>query len=252
MIRSPARASQSLLALGACVALLCGAGAASAQAPQVVATYPAAGADHVPINTVFVFVFDRPTGKSAAYSWAIDPLEPGGSLIQTAPNRWSPLGDTLYVTPLQPLLLGHQYGMKLNSLADTSGTVYSNPAYYEQIYFFSTAFPASVERVQARNVSIGLTPDVTMPVTIPVRERAGTSVGFTSVRVQFLNSELVADSSGTLAGLDLAVAPFYQYTVPLAITLPRSGVAALTAPVNLPGTIARNLPQGKFGVRLTF
>src|SRR5690242_19397062 len=72
---------------------------------------------------------------------------------------------------------------------------------------------AQVERVQAGNVNIGLTPDVTLPVGIPVRELAGSAVSFTSARVQFLPSELVTNTAPT--DLDLSVMPLYQYTVPL-------------------------------------
>jgi hypothetical protein len=109
---------------------------------------------------------------------------------------------------------------------------------------------AQVERVQAGNMNIGLTPDVPLPVGIPVRERAGSDVFFHSARVQFLPSERVANTSP--ADLDLSVMPLYQYTVPLTITLPGRGVANLVAPVLLPGSVARDVPQGMLGVRLTF
>src|SRR5438132_12640931 len=99
MIRSPARAPQSLLVLGMCGVLLLGAHAAFAQAPRVVAVYPPDNAQHVAANVVLFFAFDRPTAKHASYSLAdLDPSS-GGGLITTAPDRWSPLGDTLYITP---------------------------------------------------------------------------------------------------------------------------------------------------------
>lgn len=109
---------------------------------------------------------------------------------------------------------------------------------------------AQVERVQAVNVNIGLTPDIPLPVGIPVRERAGSDVLFNSARVQFLASDLVANTAPT--DLDLSVMPLYQYTVPLDITLPGRGAANLVAPVLLPGSVARDIPQGTLGVRLTF
>ena len=250
MIRSHARAPQSLLALGCCVALLACAGVASAQAPVVTYVYPPDNADHVGVNAVIVFAFDRPTGKHAAYSLADFDPSAGGGLISTAPDRWSPLGDTLYVTPLSPLAFGHLFGMKLNVVQDTAGVAYSNPAYYPEVHYFTTAALARVERVQAGNVNLSLTPDVTLPVGIPVRELAGTAVGFTSARVQFLSSDLIPND-GTI-GLDLSVAPLYQYTVPLGTMLPRAGTANLLAPVRLPESVARNIPQGQMGVRLTF
>lgn len=238
------------LALGATVALLLLASAAGAQAPRVIATYPANGAQRVPASAVLVFVFDRPTAKHVAYSVADFDPSAGGGLITTAPDRWSPAGDTLYITPLAPLAFGHPFGMKLNLVQDTSGTIYSNPAYYPDIYYFTTAFQASVERVQSGNLNLSLTPDVTLPVTIPVRELAGTDVQFTSVRVQFLPSSAIGATD--TQPLDTVVAPLYQYTLPTGTFLRRSGAANLVAPVLLPSSVARNIPQGVLGVRLTF
>jgi len=214
----------------------------------VTATYPANGAERVPANAVLIFAFDRPTAKHASYSVA--DFTAGGGLITLAPDRWSPLGDTLYITPLAPLAFGHQFGMKLNLLQAADSTYYRNPAYYNEVYYFTTAARASVERVQAGDVNVSLTPDVTLPVPIPVRELAGTDVAFTSVRVQFLPSSVVADSGNV--PLDLAVSPLYEYTLPTGTFLRRGGTTILTAPVTLPGSVARTISQGMLGVRLTF
>ena len=266
MIRSPDRPSQShsprsnrkigipgahrYLAFVFAAAAFLGASAAFAQAPRVIGVYPPNGATRVPVNAVLVFAFDRPTAKHVAYSVAdLDPSA-GGGLITTAPDRWSARGDTLYITPLTPLAFGHLFGMKLNLVQDTTGTNYTNPTYYPEIYNFTTAFRASVERVQAGDFNLSLTPDVTLPVPIPVRELAGTDVGFTSVRVQFLPASLQPDPSNV--PLDLAVSPIYEYSLPTNIYLRRSGTAILVAPVTLPASIARTIPQGVLGVRLTF
>jgi hypothetical protein len=84
MIRSPARAPQSLLVLCIGLALLFGAHAAFAQAPVVTSVYPPDNAQHVASSVVVVFAFDRPTAKHAAYSLAdLDPSS-GGGLITTA------------------------------------------------------------------------------------------------------------------------------------------------------------------------
>ncbi|HXL14781.1 MAG TPA: hypothetical protein VN972_01750 [Methylomirabilota bacterium] len=200
------------------------------------------------MNAGFVFAFDRPTAKHASYSVA--DFTAGGGLLSTALDRWSPLGDTLYITPFVPLPFGHDFGMKLNRLQGQDSVFYINPAYYQEVYYFSTLYPASVERVQPGNVNLSLTPDVTLPVPIPVREVAGTDVHFTSVRVQFLSSSVVADSGNV--PLDLAVTPFYEYTAPVGIFLSRNGAATLVAPVTLPASVARTIPQGVLGVRLTF
>jgi hypothetical protein len=236
-----------LLALSIPAALLLLAGACFGQ-PRVVATYPQNGAERVPSNAILVFAFDRATAKNAAYSVA--DITQGGGLITTLPDRWSPQGDTLYITPLDPLPFGHFFGMKLNFVQDTDSTVYGNPAYYQEEYYFSTAAQSQVERVQAGNVNLALTPDVTLPVSIPVRELAGTDVSFTSARVQFLPSEVVTNTGPT--PLDASVTPLYEYTVPLSTFLRRGGAASLGAPVTLPGSLARAISQGMLGVRLTF
>ncbi len=113
------------------------------------------------MNIGMVFGFDRPTLKHVAYSIAdLDPSS-GGGLISTAPDRWSAAGDTLYITPLAPLAFGHLFGMKLNLVQATDSTFYTNPTYYNQVYYFTTAAQARVERVQAGNINLSITPDVT-------------------------------------------------------------------------------------------
>jgi hypothetical protein len=249
MIRSSPRAPQSLLVLAIGVTLSLITGSAWAQAPLVTAIHPTNGEDRVPANVILTVVFDRPTGKQVRHSY-VD-ITAGGGIVTTVPDRWSPLGDTLYIQALQMLPFGHFFQFKLNQVRDTTGVVWNeSPTLYSQIYSFTTAFQAQVERIQAGNVNIGLTPDVTMPVGIPVRELAGTDVFFHSARVQFLPSELVNNTAP--ADLDLSVMPLYQYTAPLGIALPRTGTANLVAPVLLPGSVARDISQGKLGVRLTF
>jgi len=217
--------------------------------PQVVATVPGDGATRVPANITLEVIFDRPTGKHAIYSIAdLDPSA-GGGLISTLPDRWSPLGDTLYITPASPLPFGHLFGWKLN-LVQAADTSECNDFFYPQIYYFTTASQAMVERVQAGNVSVALTPDVPMPVGIPVRELAGTDVRFTSARVQFLPSPDVTNTGPT--PLDSSVSPIYEYTIPISVLLARFGAANLTVPVTLPDAIARTVPQGILGLRLTF
>ena len=235
-------------AFGIPAAVLLAAATSLAQ-PRIVATYPADGADRVPSNANLVFAFDRPTAKHVSYSVA-DLTSGGGGTITTSPDRWSPLGDTLYITPFMPLAFGHLFGMKINLLQDVDSTYYGNPTYYDQAYYFTTLSPSRVERVQAGDVSLSLTPDVTLPVPIPVRELAGTDVSFTSARVQFLASATVANLD--TIPLDTSVAPFYEYTLPISILLRRNGAINLVAPVTLPGSVARTIPQGKLGVRLTF
>jgi len=235
------------LALVFAATMLFGASAALAQAPRVTAVYPSDGATRVAANLVVVFVFDRPTAKHSSSSLA--DFTAGGGLVSRDADRWSPAGDTLYITPSAPLAFGHQYGMKLN-LVQGADSVFYNDTFYPQIYYFTTAFQASVERVQAGDFNLSLTPDVTLPVPIPVRELAGTDVGFTSVRVQFLPSSLQPDPSNV--PLDLAVSPIYEYTLPSNIYLRRNSTATLVAPVTLPASVARTIPRGVLGVRLTF
>lgn len=216
-----------------------------AGAPRLIAVYPPDGVDRVPADATIQFVFDQPTAKYAIYSIA---AIPGGGLVTTLPDQWSALGDTLRVTPLAPLEYGHLYGMKLNSVQDTSGT-YWGDQYYQTTYFTVLA-QAKIERVSPANVGVALTPDVPMPLSIPVRETAGTDAWFRSVRVQFLPSPQITNTEPT--PLDASVTPLYETTQPLSIFLPRHGVANLEAVANLPEGVARDIPQGQMGMRLTF
>jgi len=218
------------------------------QAPRVIGTSPANNARRVPPNAQIKFIFDRPTGKVASYSIAPDTST--GGTTTTLPNIWSARGDTLTITPFEPLAIGHTYIYKLNALQDTTGAQYNNPAYYEDIYTFSVISRAFVERVQSGNLSLSLAPDATLPATIPVRETAGTDVSFPTARVQFLSSPFITNS-GSIP-LDTSATPFYEYTVPIGAFLPRYGAAPLTAPVLIPASVARTIPQGMLGVRLTF
>lgn len=239
--------SRSGIVFPACVAAILLLAAACEAQPRVIATVPPNGATRVPTNTTIEFIFDQPTAKHASYS--IADFSAGGGLVSTLPDRWSALGDTLLITPIS-LEYGHFFGMKLN-LVQAADSTYWSDFYYPEIYTFTTiASQARVERVQAGNVSVALTPDVTLPVAIPVRETAGTDVSFSSARVQFLPSADVVNTDPT--PLDTSVAPLYEYTIPLSVFLPRYGAVRLEAPVTLPDAIARTVPQGRLGVRLTF
>ena len=219
------------------------------QAPRVLGTYPENNATHVLPDVRIKFIFDRPTGKTAFYSIAPDTST--GGLTGTGPDTWSPRGDTLTITPFQPLAFGHSYSFKLNTLQDTTGAVYNNPSYYDEVYTFRVISRAVVERVQAQgNVNLSLTPDVPLPATIPVRETAGTAVTFTSARVQLLPSPFITNDGSV--PLDLSVTPLYEYTLPFGGFLPRLGATGLTVPVLIPASVARTIPQGMLGVRLTF
>ena len=240
MTSAPVRLRACGIASGA---ILVFASTCFAQAPQVIGTYPTNGAARVPVNAVLFFAFDRPTAKHASYSFA--DITGGGGQVTTSPNRWSPSGDTLYITPFLPLALGHQYGMKLNLLQAADSTYYGNPTYYPEEYYFTTASQAIVQRVQAGNVSLSLTPDVTLPVLIPVRELAGTDAAFTSVRVQFLPSSAVADSGNV--PLDLAVSPIYEYTLPISTFLRRFGVASAETDWSRDGFLCSRYPRSVAG-----
>lgn len=216
----------------------------------MISVYPSDGMDRVPADATIQWVFDQPTAKSAIYS--IVDLAPGGGIPTTLPTQWSALGDTMLVKPLAPLEYGHLYGIKLNNVQDTSGTWWDD-RYYPTTYFTVIA-PAKIERVSPANVGIAITPDVPMPVNIPVRETANTDAWFRSVRVQFLLSPQIAyfNSSSEPDTLDKYVQSIYETTQPLSSFLPRHGVANLQAVANLPDAVARNIPQGQLGMRLTF
>ena len=218
----------------------------SAAVVTQVATFPKDGAIRVSPDATVYFVFDQPTQKTGAFSIAdFDPSSGGGLLSLDVP-RWSALGDTVFLRPLSPLPYGHLFGMRVNLIIATDGT----STFDLPIVYFTSLARARVERVQPGNVSLALTPDVPMPVAIPVRETANTDVSFTSVRIQFLSSAEVANTDTD--SLDTSVMPLHETTEFVSTFLPRGGVARLEAPILLPGALARTIPQGRLGVRLTF
>lgn len=218
----------------------------SAAVVAQVATFPKDGAIRVSPDATLYFVFDQPTQKTGAFSVADFDPSSGGGLISLGVQQWSALGDTVFLKPLSPLPLGHLFGMRVNTIFATDSTA----TFDLPIVFFTVIAPARVERVQLGNVSLALTPDVALPVAIPVRETAGTDAWFSSARVQFLPSSEVANTEPT--PLDASVMPLHETMEPLSIFLPRNGAARLEAPVRLPGSVARNISQGRLGVRLTF
>src|SRR6185503_9756544 len=254
MIRLRRRPPQShsprnlIASIGIPLLFLAFAGVCQAQ-PLVVATYPPDGSDRVPANMTLTVVFDRPTGMQVRHSF-VD-ITAGGGIVSTVPDRWSPLGDTLYIQPFSPLPFSHFFQFKINQVRDSSGVIWQEVpgGLYSQIYSFTTLAQARVERVKG-NENLSLTPDVTLPAAVPVRELAGTDVFFNSARVQFLPSANVANTD--ITPLDDSVTPIYEYTLPITTYLRRSGVTSLVAPVTLPRAVARTIDQGILGVRLTF
>ncbi|MBI4363919.1 MAG: hypothetical protein HY568_00660 [Candidatus Latescibacteria bacterium] len=213
-----------------------------------IATYPEDGARRVPPDATILFVFDQPTLKDGAFSVAdLDPSSGGGVINIDAPI-WSAAGDTVHLKPSAPLALGHLFGMRVNRISATDGSV----TFDLPIVYFTVLARARVERVQTDNIGLALTPDVPLPVSIPVRETANTDAYFTSARIQFLTSPEVASTSLDTDTLDMVVMPIHQTTEPISIFLPRNGAARLEAPVTLPGSVARTIPQGRLGIRLTF
>ncbi len=219
---------------------------ASAAVVSQTATFPKDGAIRVSPNATLYFVFDQPTQKTGAFSVADFDPSSGGGLISLGVPRWSALGDTVYLKPFAPLPFGHLFGMRVNTIFATDGSSTSDLP----IVYFTALARANIERVQLGNVSLALTPDVTLPVSIPVHETAGTDASFTSVRVQFLPSSEVPNTEPT--PLDTSVMPLYETTQPISVFLSRNGAARLEAPVLLPGSVARTIPQGRLGVRMTF
>jgi hypothetical protein len=206
--------------------------------PRQLATYPRQGEAHIPPNAILYFVFDQPTLKSGSFSVAdLDNL-PG--LIPLGAPRWSALGDTVFLTPLAPLALGHYHGMEVNTIFGTDSLV-SNDL---PIVYFTIAARASIAPIGSTAAgqavpppSVALAPGVPTPVGPSVSNRVDTEVRFDHASVTYLApSGAVLDST----------------VEQLALRVPRSGVADLSIPVSLPASVAHAAPQGRLSLRLAY
>ncbi len=215
-------------------------GAGSAEIVQV-ATYPKDGDLRVPPNATAYFVFNQPTSKSGVFEMAdLD----SGVLINLQSPRWSALGDTVFLTPLQPMPFGHQMGMRVDLIFAPADTAADLP-----IVYFSILPRANVQRIPPGNefTSVTLIPGTPVPVAVNARETAGDAATFTSARVAFWPTSSTTWSAGSPPP-----SPLYAYTVPVAFTVPAFGSAQLSAPVALPKSLAANAASGLLGLSLIF
>jgi len=208
-----------------------------------IATYPADNATRVSPEAELYFVFDQPTAKSGAFSVAdLDSF--GGTLLNLVPPRWSALGDTVFLKPVQPMTFGHLHGMRVNTITapDPQNTAIDLP-----IVYFNVAPRTNVERVGPTGLyeSISLVPDYPTPVTIGVRETAGTAAYFTRARYRFYPADEI-DLHG------FSIVPSTYTDVPFAGSVPRRGTAALTVPVTLTRAEAAAASDGLLGLEIVF
>lgn len=201
--------------------------------PQQVATYPRQGQTHIPPSATLYFVFDQPTLKSGSFSVAdLDNL-PG--LIPLGIPRWSALGDTVFLTPLTSLAMGHYHGMRVNTIFATDGTA-SNDL---PIVYFTIVARASIAPLAAgaESRTVALAPGAPTPVGLSVSNRVDTEVRFDHASVTFVTpSGAVLDST----------------VEQVALRVPRSGVADLSIPVAMPASVARTASQGRLSLRLAY
>ncbi|HET9952427.1 MAG TPA: Ig-like domain-containing protein, partial [Candidatus Eisenbacteria bacterium] len=180
-------------ALVAMATLLSAAAPAPARAAPIrlIATYPANNAERVAPEAELYFVFDQPTAKSGAFSVAdLDSIggPPGGTLLALQSPRWSASGDTVFLKPVQPMTYGHLHGMLVNVIEapDPQNSATDLPGVNNPIYF--TVSPrANLERLGTPGLyeSVTLVPERAVPVTIGVRETAGTAAYFNRARYRF-------------------------------------------------------------------
>jgi hypothetical protein len=218
-------------------------GQATASPITQIATYPANNADHVHPGAELYVVFDQPTAKSGAFSVAdLDPSQFG--LIPLLAPRWSALGDTVFLKPVQPMTFGHLHAMKVNVIEapDPQNSSIDLPTVY-----FTIAPRANVQRVGASGLyeSITLVPEQPSPVTIAVRETAGTAATFTRARYRFYGGDEV-DLNGPFS-----VVPTAYTDVPFYAEVSRFGTATLTVPVTLSRSLAA-ASGGTLGLELIF
>ncbi|HEY6572683.1 MAG TPA: hypothetical protein VI198_05125, partial [Candidatus Eisenbacteria bacterium] len=219
-------------------------GTASAAPITQVATNPVNNADRVAPEAELYFVFDQPTAKSGAFSVA--DLDSGqfGTLLSLQTPRWSALGDTVFLKPVQPMTFGHLHGMKVNVIEAPDP---QNSSTDLPLVYFTVSPRANVERVGPAGLyeSITLVPDYPSPVTIGVRETAGTSATFTRVRYRFYPGDEV-DLNGPFA-----IVPSAYTDLPFYAQISRFGSASLTVPITLSRSLAA-ASGGSLGLELVF
>ncbi len=252
MIEAPAVQPQSLFRALAVAAALAGSLGLGAAAPRdahavpisQIATFPANNADRVAPEAELYFVFDQPTAKSGAFTVA--DLDSGsvGIILALDTPRWSALGDTVFLKPVQPMTYGHQHGMRVNVIEAPDP---QNSSTDLQIVYFRVAPHANVQLIGTTGLyeSISLVPDRPTPVTIGVRETAGTAATFTSARYRFYGGDQIA-----LNG-PFSVVPSSYTFVAFQGMVPRLGTASLTVPITLPRALAA-ASGGTLGMELIF
>ena len=239
----PAALTLASLALAA-LALAVLAPAALA-APIQIATYPSDGQMYIPPNAELYFVFDQPTAKEGAFSVA-DLDSSTLPLLNLDTPRWSALGDTVFLKPLEPMAYGHYHGMRVNLIRGLP--LGSNDANDLPVVYF-TIFPRSkLERVlgNERLESYTFVPDRPTPVGVSVRETAGNAATLTMARVEiWAGDEAITD--GPTAEL-----PVRTFLVPIYAQIPRFGAARVEVPVTIPRDLAALSPDGRIGLRILF
>jgi len=219
----------------------------SSAAPRQIDSYPRDGDNHVAANAELYFVFNQPTQKRGSFSVAdLDSGNTGGVLLNLDAPRWSALGDTVFLKPTAPMVLGHEHGMRVTLIVGfpSSPTDIDTVGVDQPIIFFRT-FPPAVLRRTSGTTSLTLVPDVPTPVETSVRESAGNAVTLTSARIQ-----LWTDPTALLPGPEPP--PALDMTVPVSVTVPREGTARLMVPVTLPSSLARVAPNGRLALRITY
>ncbi|HYJ33559.1 MAG TPA: hypothetical protein VE326_10105 [Candidatus Binatia bacterium] len=211
-------------------------GAGAALPPRMIDSYPRDGDNHVAANATLYFVFDQATSKRGIFSVAdLDSLN--GVLLNLNTPTWSALGDTVFIKPTQPMTLGHQHGMRVNLIVGPppdSATAGDQP-----IVYFRTFPPAVVKRI-SQPTSLTLVPGEPTPVTTTFQETSGNAVNLTSAHIEIWPT---ADALG---------APALDVTVPVAFVIPREGIATVSVPVTVPGDVARQSPDGRLALRITY
>ena len=245
MIKGIPSLPQCLVAWCLAGLLAAGGGAARAQAAPItqIGTYPANNATRVAPEAELWFAFDQPTSKAGAFSVADLDSGSGGVLLALDPPRWSALGDTVFLKPSVPMTFGHLHGMKVNAI--TAPDPQNSSADLPLIYF--TVSPrANVQRVGSSTFeSVSLVPDHPSPVTIGVRETAGTAAYFTSAYYRFYPADEIDLNDLSIVGSPATYVAFSG-------TVPRRGTAALTVPVTLSRREAALAADGVLGLDIVF
>ena len=214
-----------------------------------IATYPRNNDTRVAPEAELYFVFDQQTAKSGSFSVSdldsLDPFTQQKAVLQLSTPRWSAFGDTVFLKPIRPMTFGHFHGMRVGTILAPDP---QNNSVDLPIIYFTVSPRANVERIGTPGLyeSVTLVPDRAVPVTIGVRETAGTAAYFTRARYRFYPADEIDLNA------PISIIPSDYSEVAFSATVARKGTASFTVPVTVSREEAAASNAGLLGLEIVF